>query len=260
MRAVEDADIVRALRRLATRRPDNGGGRSAAAPIDRATVDLLSARGLVSAGAAPEVTAAGRAFLRRRLAGADDFAAQHQLRGASVVDHHLFGRARVTVNHAENPLARLRRHRGRDGRRLIDEAEFAAGERLRADYGRGQIMPRVTADWTATVSGKRRSGGVADATDSALSARARVARALTAVGPEFAGLLVDVCCFLKGLDEVERERMWPVRSAKVVLRLGLARLARHYGLTAAAHGAGRAGKTRHWGADDYRPTIGPSVD
>jgi hypothetical protein len=54
-----------------------------------------------------------------------------------------------------------------------------------------------------------------------IGARQRVRAALDAVGPEFAGLMVDVCCFLKWLEQVESERSWPPRSAKVVLQLGL---------------------------------------
>ena len=75
--------------------------------------------------------------------------------------------------------------------------------------------------------------------------------ALDQVGPEFSGLLVDVCCFLKSLADVERERNWPARSAKVVLQLGLDRLARHYGLSVVARGRGKAA-VRTWLADDAR--------
>ncbi len=68
-------------------------------------------------------------------------------------------------------------------------------------------------------------------------------------GPEFSGLLLDVCCFLKGLSDVERDRGWPARSGKVVLQLALDRLVRHYGLGAHVRGPARA-EIRTWVAPD----------
>lgn len=156
----------------------------------------------------------------------------------------------VTVNEAESPLAWLARRKGRDGRPMIEPVQFLAGERLRADFTFAQMGPRLSIDWTAPLAAGSGggAGGPAALTDAVVAARRRLASALTAVGTEFAGLLLDVCCFLKGLEEVERERGWPPRSAKVVLQLGLDRLARHYGLAAEARG--RAGAPlRAWRAD-----------
>lgn len=161
----------------------------------------------------------------------------------------------VTVNEGESPLAWLARRKGRDGRTLIEPVQLQAGERLRAEFTRAQLMPRITANWNASVSEGRRGGLPANFTETVIAARQRVRHALEAVGPEFAGLLLDVCCFLKGLADVERERNWPPRSAKVVLQLGLDRLARHYGLGVQAQGRATP-QLRTWLADDAAFAVG----
>jgi hypothetical protein len=164
----------------------------------------------------------------------------------------------------ESPLAWLRRRRGKDGAALISEAQFLAGERLRADFTFAQLGPRVTASWEFGVggSGGRRTepGAGVEFADSVLAARERVNRAVSAAGPEFSGILLDVCCFLNGLEQLERNAGWPQRSGKVVLQLALSRLARHYGIEeAGAAGPSRA-QPRHWGVADYRPAIDAAGD
>ena len=195
---------------------------------------------------------AGEAFLKR-VAG-DGFTAQHrdvEQRSIALPS----GQRVVDVNISESPLSQLARRKDRNGRPFLDERELRAGERLRSDYTRGQIMPRLGANWIASVSSGRRggAGGAAELTDAALAARQRVDSALHAVGPELDGVLVDICCFLKGFELVEAERGWPVRSAKVVLKTALGTLARHYEPRSAHGKSGH--RTLHWGAPDFRPTL-----
>jgi Domain of unknown function (DUF6456) len=181
----------------------------------------------------------------------DRFRGQHlALSERQIATAH--GRARVVIDEAESPLAWLARRRGRDGRALIAPYQYQAGERLRADFTRAHLMPRTTSNWSSPISsGRRGAGGERGAAtiDVVIAARQRVHLALDRVGPEFAGLLLDVCCFLKGLADIERERAWPPRSAKIVLQLALDRLARHYGLAAQIRRRSRAA-VRTWLADD----------
>lgn len=157
-------------------------------------------------------------------------------------------RADVAVDLDESPLAWLARRRARDGRALIAPVQLLAGERLRADFTRAQMMPRMSADWSGVGgSGGRRAAPGMNLSEVATAAKQRLSRALEAAGPEFSGLLLDVCCFLKGMEQVERERGWPARTAKIVLGLALDRLARHYGLAAEIRGPERA-RLRSWSA------------
>jgi hypothetical protein len=133
----------------------------------------------------------------------------------------------ATVNVAESPLAWLR---SRAGGLALTRAEFDAGERLRDDYTLAQMSPRVTADWSKPLT-DRYSGNSGEAVShSALAARERVRKALSSVGPGLSDVLLSVCCFLQGLEESEKRLQWPRRSAKLVLKFALQRLAAHYGL------------------------------
>lgn len=151
------------------------------------------------------------------------------------------GQASVLIDEGESPLVWLARRRSRDGRSHIEPHQLQAGERLRADFTCANMLPRTTSNWANPISSdKSGSNRARDFTETMVAARRRVHRALDTVGPEFAGLLLDVCCFLKRLEDVERERAWPARSAKVVLQLALDRLARHYGYAAQASGPAHA--------------------
>ena len=122
------------------------------------------------------------------------------------------------------------------------------------------MTPRVTASWNPAAAGRndRRStpGHGVELRDNVVAARQRVHKALAGVGPDFAGILIDVCCHLQGIEDAERQSGLPQRSGKVVLQLALRSLARHYGMIAPDGGAwtARAG-IRHWGTPDYKPNI-----
>ncbi len=188
---------------------------------------------------------AARSRLRRSGTDIDAFRQQHQLR--VFADREINGvRRQVTVNEAESPLGWLRSRKDRNGRALIDEAQYEAGERLRADYWFAHMSPKITANWSAMAPAERsRRGAPSNAAalrDEVLAAKERVMRALMAVGPETSGVLVDICCELKGLEEAEKASGWPQRAGKVVLQIALTRLAKHYGLIARREGrSARAG-------------------
>lgn len=175
-------------------------------------------------------SAAGIAYARRLDAGEDSFRIQHQLRGSRMLSE---AGETVQTNEAENPLGWLRHRRGPDGKALISELQFEAGERLRADYTLAQLSPRVTMDWSMALApgGRHRQASAsANVSDRALAARTRLNRALDAAGAGLSGILFEVCCSHKGLEDVERQFGWPRRSGKVVLGIALERLAEHYGI------------------------------
>lgn len=236
--------------------------RRAVFAADACMIDAFLERGwLEGEGERYILAEAGEAWLRRQMSGADPFREQHQLRGTVVRETPNGSRRPVIVNDGESPLGWLRRRKDRDGRALISVEQYEAGERLRRDFTGAQLTPSVTANWGAMASSRRSRraapGGPADISDAVLASKKRFYAAIEAVGPDMAGILVDVCCHLYGLSDVENRYGWPRRSGKVIVSIALSALARHYGLVAPEDAPGSDARRglRHWGSDDFRPTL-----
>ena len=206
-----------------------------------------------------KLTVEGKSKLRRLLCDHDPFAGQHRELQKTTIKVNNQSRS-VIENCAESPLSRLYARKQKDGSRFISAQQFQAAEHLRRDFEKSGLQPSISARWQEGVSTGNKSHGTFDSTDlsnMAIDARARLEKALDAIGPELSGVTLDICCFLKGFECVERERGWPRRSAKLMLKTALANLARHYGFTAPQRFSSSNGKSNisHWGASDYRPQL-----
>lgn len=132
------------------------------------------------------------------------------------------GRRSVTVNLAESPLTWLH------ARGHLSLVQFAAGEKLRADWEAAQLSSGVTMRWDPVrVQGGGAERGLSPS-ERQLAARQRFDGAVTAAGPGLADILWRVVCAGEGLPAAERALDWPVRSGKLVLRLALDRVAAFY--------------------------------
>ena len=169
------------------------------------------------------------------------------------------GRRLVRPAGDKGPLTWLHQRRDKAGNPLITREERDAGERLAADFHAANLKPQVTASWDGLAPDKHNRRGppgyAMEMSERVVAAKMRFEQALKAVGPDNAGILIDVCCFERGLAEIERASGWPQRSGKIVLQLALRQLARHYGLIANESPDDRGGRVRHWGGDDFRPKI-----
>jgi hypothetical protein len=92
--------------------------------------------------------------------------------------------------------------------------------------------PRVTQNWDKflTAGSDRGTSGTRGPAEGPTDARARVAKAMEALGPGLSDIVFRICCFLEGLETAEKRLGWSARSGKVVLKIALERLAVHYGI------------------------------
>lgn len=122
--------------------------------------------------------------------------------------------------------ARVRTQRPLDRYALrgeISEPQFQAGERLRTDFERAGLQPRVIMHYAPRLPASR-----AEARDSTMDARRRLYAAIDGVGRLGEGVLWAVCCVGESAGDWAHRHGRGVRDGIVLLRAALDELDRHY--------------------------------
>ena len=210
---------------------------SGAALLAADEVRALLAEGVLGGDGQRVVALAGTGqWLKRQMLEADAFSAQHR--------EMTVGPEGVALNLAESPLARLAAATASEAA-FLERHQVEAGERVRKLVERARLSPRLTMSYSAAnVTGGKGQSHAGEMSDMAADARKALARLHEALPRDCAEVVLDVCGLEKGLQQVESERGWPRRSAKLVLRIGLDRLAEVWGMSAVA--VGRSSGHRAW--------------
>ena len=226
-----------------------GGQTARTGVVDRTIAQAFALKDWISCRkqgriASYEITTAGRAALKRMIDEADQvrqaqphgmseaaspFAGQHRVWDERTVSEGGTPR-RIRYNLAESPIAVLGRRRDKDGQPFLEQDLVQAAERLREDFELAQMGPRVAQNWERFLTAGDRGGFRADSglAEGPRNARDRVAAALRDLGPGLGDVALRVCCFLEGIETAEKRMGWAARSGKIVLRIALQRLRRHY--------------------------------
>ncbi|MGB0967558.1 MAG: DUF6456 domain-containing protein [Halocynthiibacter sp.] len=225
------------------------GGKSARTAVaDREIAQSMALKDWITCSAKGKVTqykmtTTGRAALKRMISVTDPEQPGFADMQASFGDQHrIWGKKQIAsgcedekprhirYNIAESPLAGLARRRDKDGKPFLSDDLVHAGERLREDFELAQMGPRVAQNWERFLTGGGRGSfgadsGVGHGPD---EARRRVSGALEHLGPGLGDVVLRCCCYLEGMETAEKRMGWSARSGKVVLRIALQRLKRHY--------------------------------
>lgn len=236
---MEKAVILRDL-------PDGGSRRLAI--IERSIAEAMALRGWL----APEapvgrvrryrISANGRTALTRilaREAGLPSgfaeqqagFAPRRSARGGEDEGERRGAQRRQSLRYAgsESPISALGRRKDKDGEPFLSDDLVAAAERLREDFELAGLGARLAQnwDWQAVIAEGAHSGDET-ASSGPAAARARLAAVMADLGPGLGDVALRCCCYLEGLETAEKKLGWSSRSGKIVLRIALQRLRRHY--------------------------------
>lgn len=218
---------------------DTPGGGSRTTVVNRDVSEAMALNGWINCDAPGRVsryriTGAGRTVLAQLLAEAENKAqglgAQKDAEGTGQqhADRSEDTPRRMRYGTPESPLICLARRRDRDGTRFLSADLVRAGERLREDFEMAQMALHAGESWDNFLTGDAPLPAPGAVRDPRTAARARVVAVLRDLGPGLGDVVLRCCCYLEGLEMAEREMGWSARSGKIVLRIALQRLKRHY--------------------------------
>lgn len=210
--------------------------------VEKQVAEAMALKGWLRCGKTGRITryaisTAGRDELARLMAQAENKAlgfadAQARFDGPGL--HHAAERAepdpkpgrRKRYAGTEPPLVVLARRKDKSGQSFLSDDLLRAGERLREDFELAQMESRGAQSWESYLEASR--GDATEEVAAGKDARGRVIGALRDLGPGLGDVALQCCCYLEGLERIEKRMNWSARSGKIVLRIALQRLKRHY--------------------------------
>jgi len=235
--------IAREMETAVVAREDDSGETLRTASVDR---EIAQAMALKEWIASPDgqgrvrryfITNSGRAALRRLTAADDNRAnglsetSQEDTASSWEFPREMDGmRSRARYYASESPLLGLARRKDKDGEPFLNPDLVKAGERLREDFELAQITGPAARSFEAFMTKMEEvdQDGDSMVSQGARDARARVHHAMTDLGAGLGDVAMRCCCLLEGMEVTEKALGWSARSGKIVLRIALQRLRRHY--------------------------------
>ena len=231
--------ISKEMKKAVVVRENSSGDAIRTAVVDRVLAEALALRDWIAPDGDGRVkkyriTANGRVALKKFLAEQEARRAGLGKASGNVIrrtSDPVRASGGVRFQSVESPLLTLARRKDKNGKPFLSPDLVAAGERLREDFELAQVALRSGDVWERFLRTGDKSLLEADGI-TPTDAQNRVASVLADLGPGLGDVVLRCCCYLEGMEAVERRMGWSARSGKIVFRIALTRLKRHYDETA----------------------------